>query len=124
MRFVCLVHVDPELMGKLSPDELARMDRDNEAFDAGLIASGHYVTALALDPPVAAQLVRRRDGRVSVTDGPYAETKEQLGGFVLIEAESLEAALEIARRDPMASFGTIEVRPEMGIAWQKAQQGR
>lgn len=124
MRFLCLVHVDQSLIDALSPEELAEMDRQNEAWDASLIESGHYVTALALAEPEAARIVRSRGGRVSTTDGPYIETKEHLGGFVLIEARDLDEALEITHRDPMARYGSIEVRPEMGVDWQRRQQSR
>ena len=124
MRFVCLFHIDHELIGRLSEAELAEFDRQNRDADAALIASGHYVSALALAEPDSARLVRRRDGGTSVTDGPYVETKEHLGGILIIEARDLDEAIEIARRGPMADFGTVEVRPEMDVSWQKAQQGR
>lgn len=124
MRYVCLMHVDQSLIDALTPEELVEMDRQNQAYDASLIASGHYVTALALKGPQAAKIVRSRGGSVSTTDGPYIETKEFLGGFVLIEARDFDEALEIARRDPMARYGSIEVRPELGVEWQQEQQGR
>jgi len=124
MRFVCLFHIDHELIGRLSEAELAEFDRQNRDADAALIASGRYVSALALAEPDSARLVRRRDGGTSVTDGPYVETKEHLGGILIIEARDLDEAIEIAHRGPMADFGTVEVRPEMDVSWQKAQQGR
>ncbi len=124
MRFACLFHVDPELIGKLTPTELDAFDRANRDADAALIASGHYVTALALADVGASVLVRRRDGELSTTDGPYAETKEQFAGFLVIEARDLAEAVEIAQRDPLAAYGTVEVRPELGVPWQKLQQHR
>lgn len=124
MRFVCLFHIDDELIGKLSRSELEAFDLANRDTDAALIKSGHYVSALALDDPAAATMVRRRDGHVSATDGPYAETKEQLGGILIIEAADMAEAIRIAQQGPMADFGTVEVRPELNVAWQKAQQGR
>lgn len=124
MRFVCLFHIDAELIGKLSPAELAAFDLANRDADAALIASGHYVSALALAEPGAAAIVRRRNGAASATDGPYAETKEQLGGILIIEARDLAEAIEIAQQGPMADCGTVEVRPELNVDWQKAQQGR
>jgi hypothetical protein len=69
-------------------------------------------------------MVRRRDGKLSTTDGPYAETKEQLGGLLIIEARDLDEAIAIAQQGPMADYGTVEVRPELDVGWQKAQQGR
>lgn len=124
MRFVCLFHVDAELIGKLTPAELEAFDLANRDADAALIDSGHYVTALALAEPQEAVLVRRRDSNTSSTDGPYAETKEHLGGLLIIEARDLAEAVAIAQREPLAEYGTVEVRPERGLAWQKAQQQR
>ncbi|WP_353645866.1 YciI family protein [Mesorhizobium sp. WSM2239] len=79
--------------------------------DAELKRSGHLIMAQALKTPPHAVSVRKRDGKVSVTDGPFAETKEHLGGFVLIEARDLNEAIKIASDDPLARVGTIEVRP-------------
>jgi len=124
MRFVCLFHVDAELIGKLSPSELERFDLANRDADAALIKSGHYVSALALEDAGKAVIVRRRAGKASATDGPYAETKEQLGGILIIEAADMAEAIAIAQQGPMADFGTIEVRPELNVGWQKEQQGR
>jgi hypothetical protein len=122
MRFVCLFHIDAELIGKLSPAELESFDRANRDADAALIKSGHYVSALALDDAAGAVTVRRRAGTSTTTDGPYAETKEQLGGILIIEAADMAEAIEIAKLGPMADFGTVEVRPELDVDWQKAQQ--
>jgi hypothetical protein len=124
MRFLYLLHIDNSLMGALDAAGLAEMDRQNQAFDQKLIDSGHYVTALALDPPETAVLVRNRNGVMSSTDGPYAETKEQVGGLVIIEAADMAEALALVKEDPMARYATIELRPEMGVVWQKRQQGR
>ena len=124
MRFVCLFHIDADLIGKLSPAELESFDRANRDADAALIKSGHYVSALALDDAAGAVTVRRRGGTSTTTDGPYAETKEQLGGILIIEAADMAEAIEIAKLGPMADFGTVEVRPELDVDWQKAQQGR
>lgn len=123
MRFVCLFHIDADLIGRLNPAELEAFDRANRDADAALIASGRYVTALALAPSAEAKTVRRR-GKLSVTDGPYAETKEQLGGLLIIEASDLDEALAIAQQGPMADFGTVEVWPELNVGWQREQQGR
>lgn len=124
MRFVCLLHFDQAQIDALEAEELAQMDRQAEAYDAHLIATGHYVTALALAPPRDAVLLRSRNGAVSSTDGPYAETKEHLGGLVIIEAADLDEARALVEADPMAKYATIEIRPEMGVAWQRRQQGR
>jgi len=124
MRFVCLFHIDAELIGKLSHSELEAFDLANRDADAALIQSGHYVSALALEDAGKAVMVRRRAGKLSATDGPYAETKEQLGGILIIEAADMAEAIEIAQQGPMADFGTVEVRPELSVGWQKEQQAR
>lgn len=119
MRYVCLVHVDPALIDAATPEELAGMDRDNQEANARLTASGHLILDLALKAPDTARIVRSRDGKVSATDGPYVESKEHLGGFFVIEAADMDEAVAIARREPMARYGSIEVRAEMGISWQQ-----
>jgi hypothetical protein len=81
------------------------------AYDETLRKAGHLVAAHALQPVEAATTIRVRGGKLSTTDGPFAETKEQLGGFLLIEARDLNEALQVAGRIPMARRGTIEVRP-------------
>jgi hypothetical protein len=89
--------------------ESAQLARD-------LNASGHYLDASPLHPTSTATSVRMRDGRPVVTDGPFAETREQLGGFYLIDARDLDEAIGIAARIPVARLGTIEIRPVMEIA--------
>ena len=124
MRFLCLLHFDQGRIDALDAAELAAMDRQAEAYDAALSAAGKYVTALALGPPDAAVVVRNRNGVVSSTDGPFSETKEHIGGLVIIEAADIDEARALVEADPMARYATIEIRPEMGVAWQKRQQGR
>ena len=119
MRYVCLVHVDQSLIDAATPEELAQMDRQNQETNEALKASGQFVLDLALKEPETARIVRSRGGKVSATDGPYVESKEHLGGFLVIEARDLAEAAEIAGRDAMARFGSIEVRAEMGISWQQ-----
>jgi len=82
-------------------------------FTEGIQASGHYKTAARLQPTSAATSVRIRDGKRVVTDGPFAETREQLGGYYLIEAKDLDEAIGIAAKIPSARRGTVEVRPQM-----------
>jgi hypothetical protein len=81
------------------------------AFTEGIKQSGHYIGGEALQPVQTATSVRVRNGKVSTTDGPFAETKEQLGGFYLINADNLDDAIKVAAKIPSARFGTIEVRP-------------
>ncbi len=82
-------------------------------FTEGIRQSGHYVAGDALQPVQAATTVRIRNGKVSTTDGPFAETKEQLGGFYMIKARDLNEAIQVASRIPSARSGSIEVRPVM-----------
>jgi hypothetical protein len=80
-------------------------------YTEGIQKSGHYLGGNALQPTHTATTVRSRGGKVSTTDGPFAETKEQLGGYYLIEAKDLNDAIQVASRIPSAKFGSIEVRP-------------
>src|SRR6218665_34109 len=118
MRFLCLLHFDQGEIDTLDAAELAGMDRLAEDYDAELIARGKYVTALALTPPAEAVVVRIRDGVTSSTDGPFVETKEHIGGITIIEAADIAEARALVEADPMARYATIEIRPEMNLAWQ------
>jgi hypothetical protein len=112
MQYLCMVHVDGARMAALTPAEDKELTRRSLAYDEELQKSGHFIAASALQGPESATVVRLRDGKVSMTDGPYVETKEQLGGFILIEARDLNEALAVAQKIPMAGYGSIEVRPE------------
>ncbi len=112
MRYLCLVYMDDGVIGRLSPQELQQLNVDSVAYDVELQRSGRFVAAEALQGVESATSVRVRGEKVSTTDGPFAETKEHLGGFILVEARDLNEALRIAAGIPLASLGaTIEVRP-------------
>jgi hypothetical protein len=113
MKFLCLVYVEPDVFRALPAAERAVIDRDSGAYDQALEARGRYILAAALQPVGTAKTVRRRGGKVLLTDGPFAETKEVLAGFIFIEAKDLDEALRIATDIPMARVGSVEVRPEM-----------
>ncbi len=116
MRYACLVYMDDGLIPRLSSREQEKLNADSVAYDVDLKRSGRLVHAEALQGPEAATCVRVRNGKVSTTDGPFAETKEHLGGFILIEARDLNDALRIAEGIPLARLGaTIEVRPVFEI---------
>jgi len=121
MRYLCLVYFKPEALAALSPSEKATLDRDSMAYDRELSRSDHYVVAEALEPVRSARTVRVRRGKASAIDGPFAETKEHLGGFILIEAADMNEALEIAAGIPLAELGSIEVRPVMQTSNQPRQ---
>ena len=104
MKYLCLVYLDEKRLDEL-PDE------DCVEFDASIRNSGHCIASEALESVQTATTVRVRDGRVAVTDGPFAETKEQLAGFYMIEAKDLDEAIRLAAKIPPARVGSIEVRP-------------
>jgi hypothetical protein len=114
MKYLCLVYFEPGCLSSLSPDERKAFDRASGDYDKDLERRGNYILA-ALQPVNTATTVRVRDGKVSMTDGPFAETREVLGGFIFIEAKDLDEALEIAAGIPLAKHGSIEVRPEMSF---------
>ena len=104
MKYLCLVYLDERRL-----DEVA--DVDCMACGEALRASGHMLGGEALESVHTATTVRMRGGKMSVTDGPFAETKEQLAGFYMIEARDLNEAIQVAARIPPAKVGSIEVRP-------------
>ena len=115
MKYICLVYAEPGALSGLGPEEKTALDRDSLAYDAKLTRDGHFLAASALQGVGTARTVRVRRGKRLVTDGPFAETKEVLCGFIFIEAADADEALRIAEGIPMARYGTIEVRPELDI---------
>jgi hypothetical protein len=113
MKYMMLVYLDEQA---LSDTEREHCYVESAQFAQELNASGNYLDASPLHPVATATSVRVRDGQRVVTDGPFAETREQLGGYYLIDARDLDEALSIAARVPPARFGTIEVRPVMEIS--------
>ena len=114
MKYLCLVYLDEKRLDEL-PDE------DCVAYDTAIRTSGHCVASEALESVHTATTVRVRNGTVSVTDGPFAETKEQLAGFYMIEATDLNEAIRIASKIPPARVGSVEVRPIRPIRERVAQ---
>jgi hypothetical protein len=112
MKYMLLVYLDENA---LSEGEREKCYADSATLTRELDRSGHYLAASPLHPTSTATSVRVRDAKPVVTDGPFAETREQLGGFFLIEARDLDEALGIAARVPVARFGTVEVRPVIEI---------
>ena len=112
---VCLVYVEERSFDEMSEREQKQLTNDCIDYNDDLQKRGHLINASALQPVTAAATVRVRNGKVSTTDGPFAETKEHLGGFVLIEARDLNEAIQIAAKSPMARIGSIEVRPAMEL---------
>jgi hypothetical protein len=115
MKYLCLVYLDEKRLDEL-PDE------DCVEFDTSIRSSGHCLASEALQSVQTATTVRMRNGKLSITDGPFAETKEQLAGFYMIEARDLNEAIQIASRIPPARVGSIEVRPIRPIRETVAEQ--
>jgi hypothetical protein len=116
MKYICLVYAEPGALSGLSLEEKTALDRDSLAYDKELEAGGHFLAASALQAVTTASTIRVRGGGVLVSDGPFAETKEVLCGFIFIEAADIEAAKRIAAGIPMARHGAIEVRPELDFS--------
>ena len=114
MKYLCLVYLDEKRLDEL-PDE------DCVAYDTAIRKSGHCIASEALESVHTATTVRMRNGKVSITDGPFAETKEQLAGFYMIEAKDLDEAIQLASKIPPARVGSIEVRPVRPIRETVAQ---
>ncbi len=110
MRYLCLICAE-KVMEQMPRADADKHFEEYREFTGAIRQSGHYVDCNRLLPPDAASTVRVRSGRISVTDGPWIETKEQLGGYYLIEARDLNEAIQVASRIPGAKFGCVEVRP-------------
>jgi hypothetical protein len=106
-----MVCLDEKKLNALSKSELQTLDDESLAYDRTLQERGHLIAAQALESVQSATTLRLRGGKVSVTDGPFAETTEQIGGFLLIEAKDLNEAIQLASKIPVLRLGGIEVRP-------------
>jgi hypothetical protein len=113
MKYLCLIYDDEAKMSSMPQDTADGFMQEYFSFTDAIRQSGHYLGGEALQPVSTATTVRVRNGRTSTTDGPFAETKEQLGGFYLIEARDLNDAIQVAARIPSARLGCVEVRPIM-----------
>ena len=111
MKYLCQIYLDEQRMGALPVAEMEALNREHHEFDDSLVRGGQMLATGALGPSSASNCVRVRSGKVTVTDGPFAETKEQVAGFFLVEARDLNEAIQIAARIPSARLGTVEVRP-------------
>ena len=111
MQYLCLIYDDEKLLERMSQEDAQKFMGDYWAFTEAIKTSGHHRAGEALQGVSTATSVRVRNGKTMTTDGPFAETKEQLGGFYVVEVPDLDAALAIAARIPSAEVGSIEVRP-------------
>ena len=117
MKYLCLVYLDEKRLDEL-PDE------DCVAYDTAIRKSGHCIASEALESVQTSTTVRVRNGKLSITDGPFAETKEQLAGFYMIEARDLNEAIQLASKIPPARVGCVEVRPIRPIRETVAAQAQ
>ena len=113
MKYLCLIYNRESNLAGYSSEQWDALKAEYFAYTGSITASGHYLGGEGLQPTATAKTVRVRDGKISTTDGPFAETHEQLGGFYLIEARDLNDAIQIGSRIPSARMGSIEVRPIM-----------
>jgi hypothetical protein len=111
MQYLLLIYRNEAEQAKMDATAGQKMQTEYGAFTQSIIQSGNFKAGDALQPTTTATTVRVRDGKTLTTDGPFAETREQLGGYYLVEAKDLDAALAIAARIPGAKVGSIEVRP-------------
>ena len=118
MRYLCLIYDDESTIGAMTKGASDAFMQEYFSFTDAIRESGHYLGGEALQPVNTATTVRVRNGRTATTDGPFAETKEQLGGFYLIEAKDLNEALQVASRIPSVRTGSIEVRPVVDFSQQ------
>ena len=120
MKYMLLIHDDEKVWGKLSEPERQKIYGEYGQFGQQIRSAGQYLAGSQLQPTSTATSVRVRDGKRLVTDGPFAETREQLGGYYLVDARNLDEAIDIAARIPSARMGTIEVRPVVEMGAQAA----
>ncbi|MGA2055436.1 MAG: YciI family protein [Bradyrhizobium sp.] len=113
MQYLLLIYRSEAELFKMSDADRQKMGADYGTFTQSIIQSGHFKAGDGLQPTTTATTVRVREGKILTTDGPFAETREQLGGYYLVEAKDLDAAIGIAARIPGAKDGSIEVRPIM-----------
>ena len=110
MKYLCLIAAE-KVMEQMTETDAANHFEEYREFTDAIRESGHYLGCNRLLPPAEATTIRVRQGKISTTDGPFVETKEQLGGYYLIEARDLNEAIQVASRIPGARMGCVEVRP-------------
>jgi hypothetical protein len=111
MQYLLLIYDQEQTWTSMPSGERDKLSADYMTYTKDIIASKHYVGGNALQATHTATTVRVREGKVTSTDGPFAETREQLGGYYLVEAKDLDEAIKLAARIPSAKFGSIEIRP-------------
>ena len=111
MRYLCLIYLDEKQLAAMPQKDMDELNARHLELNEDLLSGGHFIEAEALTPGASTTCLKVRNGRTTVTDGPYAETKEMVAGFYLIEARDLNEAIQVASRLPSAPLGTVEIRP-------------
>jgi hypothetical protein len=111
MKYLCLIYIEEKKADAMLKSEMDTLFDETGAYNEALQQSGHFISAAGLKPIQTATTVRMRNGKLSITDGPFAETKEVLGGFYVIEARDLNEAIQVASKSPSLRMGSVEVRP-------------
>jgi hypothetical protein len=111
VRYLCLIYLDEKELAAMPESGMSELNARHLALNEQLLKSGQFIEAEALQPAAATTCLQVRNGRTTLTDGPYLETKEMVAGFYLIEARDLNEAIQVASRLPSAPLGTVEVRP-------------
>ncbi|MEZ0336460.1 MAG: YciI family protein [Gemmatimonadales bacterium] len=122
MRYLCLIYENEKAWETIPAAESEAIMNEYFQFTDDIRKNGKYIAGEALQPTASSTTVRVRNGKVSTTDGPFAETKEQLGGFYLIEAPDLNDAIQVASRIPSARLGSIEIRPVVDFSAEQAKR--
>jgi hypothetical protein len=113
MQYLLMIYQNEAESGKMNPAQRKELSAEYGVFTQSIVQSGHFKAGDGLQPTTTATTVRVRDGKTMTTDGPFAETREQLAGYYLVEAKDLDTALAVAARIPGAKTGSVEVRPVM-----------
>jgi hypothetical protein len=116
MKYLCLIYYSEADIARMSPQQWRALNAECISYSDSITRSGHRLGGEALEPSHTATTVRVRGGGLATTDGPFAETKEQLAGFYFIEAADLPEAIQLAARIPPARFGSVEVRPVRSLS--------
>ena len=126
MKYICLGYIEPNKLENLSETDRNAMVDECFSYDDELRRNGHFAAGEALHTPRTADTLRWEDGKVAITDGPYAETKEQLGGILILEARDLNHAIQIMSKHPGVKAGPFEIRPaaDLGEMIRESEQRR
>ncbi len=124
MKYICLGYIEPKVWENMTESERNAFVDECFAYDDVLRAGGHFIGGEALDSPENATTLRWKNGKAAITDGPYAETKEQLGGILLLEARDLNHAIQLMSKHPGVKAGPFEIRPAADLTGMVEESAR